>query len=422
MMNDSRYQTCLEIYDFLKREMPHELHDQGETKEYHTTPTPELAYNASVNVNDSVGDVINQISCSMGNCPVEIYKRYVRSIIIPIFCTVGIFGNLINIFVLTRKKFQTSLDSRNKSCATLGLVSLAISDMLYCILALPEAFMDGERILFRQKDFLFYYQNYGSEIKTFFYYLSTWLTVMMAVSRYCAICKLQQSRYWRETKYFIIVLVTLIIIWILLLLPTFWKYQVNFIQCPTHKFSVYFIKAGPFITNRKLREAFSNIYTFVGYVIPMVILSYCNFHLIKTLRESVRTRHVYRVHERNNRNCNKITPTLIAVIFMFLFLCSPAEVLSFCFYHVSAEMAEKFTFLLVTANMLQMINFSMNFLLYCLVNSHFRSTLKHVITCGRRGLLMRNASFSSRYSSKRLSQPTYPLSNLNFSTIVQQQK
>jgi len=59
-------------------------------------------------------------------------ESIVNKAVAPAICVFGIIGNLLNLVVLTRKRLQCSMDRMEKS-AHVGLVALAVSDMMFCI-------------------------------------------------------------------------------------------------------------------------------------------------------------------------------------------------------------------------------------------------------------------------------------------------
>lgn len=77
---------------------------------------------------------------------------------------------------------------------------------------------------------------------------------------------------------------------------------------------------------------------------------------------------------------NGVTATLVAVVLLFLILVSPSELLKFS---VSFSPADKDLSLIVTyvTNCMQVLNFSLNFVLYCAVNKTFRHTLRGLTCC-----------------------------------------
>jgi hypothetical protein len=60
---------------------------------------------------------------------------------------------------------------------------------------------------------------------------------------------------------------------------------------------------------------------------------------------------------------------------------------------------------LVFTNCLQTLNFSMNFLLYCAVNSRFRTTIMDIVNC--RNVFLENRGLSTRNGSRRATQYTF---------------
>ncbi|KAH9499785.1 hypothetical protein Btru_077826 [Bulinus truncatus] len=77
---------------------------------------------------------------------------------------------------------------------------------------------------------------------------------------------------------------------------------------------------------------------------------------------------------------NSVTATLVAVILLFLILVSPSELLKFSVEHTSADESQKKIVTSVT-NFMQVLNFSLNFVLYCAVNKTFRHTLYGLVCC-----------------------------------------
>lgn len=76
---------------------------------------------------------------------------------------------------------------------------------------------------------------------------------------------------------------------------------------------------------------------------------------------------------------NSVTATLVAVVLTFLILVSPWELLKFSLQYVSPKKDYKLDVAVPLTNFLQVINFSFNFILYCVVNKSFRHTLRMLI-------------------------------------------
>ena len=57
-------------------------------------------------------------------------------------CLIGVSGNILNLLVLTRRRFSSSLN-KLESSANYGLIALAISDLCFCVMVLPHVFLSG---------------------------------------------------------------------------------------------------------------------------------------------------------------------------------------------------------------------------------------------------------------------------------------
>ena len=327
-----------------------------------------------------------------GNPVLECLKYYLLGVVQPCLCCFGILGNLLNIVVLSRKKFKTSLDCSMEIAAMCGLIALALSDILYCVSVLPKAFLKQSVVIFNSMNFYMVYQMYSTAIQNIFTYISTWLTVLMATTRYIAICRPLHARYLVETRATILTIISIVVFCFLLGLPAFWKF--SYILCSKEGF--YVIDQGFFVTQKSFRKAFTYVWCIIGFFIPMAILVYCNIHLIGALRESMRMRKHYTTSNKTVSPGSHITPTLVAVICQFLLLMTPSEVINFYYFAVGQDVAEAFTFAIVVTNILQTLNFSLNFILYCIVNSRFRSTLLQLITCRSP---MRDSKYHMRMSA-----------------------
>ncbi|KAK2164370.1 hypothetical protein LSH36_65g09010 [Paralvinella palmiformis] len=322
----------------------------------------------------------------------EDIKFYVRRYVNPGVCVFGIIGNVFNLLVLTRRRLQSTMDCSMERAAHLGLIILAISDMLYCLVTLPTAFLARGQVLFTEDQLLLMYiQMYQQCFQNIFVHTSIWLTVIMAAGRYAAICRPLQARYLVGINATRVAVTSTFVLWTLLELPRFWSSVIlHEFACPragvigvgqAATIRYYIVDLGPFLMNATLKITFDYIWSIMGFFIPISVLAYCNIHLIQALRESSRVRQLYRVHPRSTTHGSRITPTLVAIVCLLIVFVSPSEFLHFYFFIVKGSSVEPFNFAIVITNLLQSLNFSCNFVLYCLVNVHFRETCKDLVYC-----------------------------------------
>lgn len=162
--------------------------------------------------------------------------------------------------------------------------------------------------------------------------------------------------------------------------------EISFIT--TYEFNYYLLDQGPFTSNRTLHSMLTGIWAAVEFLLPAAILLFCTTRLVQALRESRRIQRRYWavIHsttgmtpsETGSERGRHLTATLVAIVVFFLVLVTPSELLHLCYYVVRHDNAPSFELALVIANVLQTANFALNFLLYCVCNSQFRDTWKHL--------------------------------------------
>ena len=154
----------------------------------------------------------------------------------------------------------------------------------------------------------------------------------------------------------------------------------------------------------QLLLAYEVVWLVLCLLIPLLILVVCNVCLIRAIRQSRQLQRLYRANYRaarttscrsrvinesdSSNNSQRITPTLIALIIVFIVCVSPSALL-FSLYVIgvgdptSGSKTTYFVYQTATciANCLFLINFAANFVLYCVVNVRFRCTAREVLCC-----------------------------------------
>lgn len=219
--------------------------------------------------------------------------------------------------ILTRRTLVTHMD-RMKKAAQTGLLSLAVTELLFCVCALPHSFQQFDQFEYNSITFWLFYSVYGSAFINIFITASTWLTVMMAVSRYLAICYPITGRQLLGGTFSKLSVVLVIIFSIVFNMPRFAMLQIDYVACEGGWYS-YFAMNGPLTS---LAESiYMWLYFIICILIPICVLSFCNFFMMKALRMSARMRreHTHGGRQRSFRSKNLVTLTLIfIVIFYFI--------------------------------------------------------------------------------------------------------
>ena len=301
--------------------------------------------------------------------------------------------------------------------ALLGLIALSCSDLLFCLVTVSGTHLPGTKMIYDQRNFSFYYTLYSTCVQNILIKTSSWFTVILSAGRYFAVCHPFKARKYLKYKHTLMAVVTTTVTWILFHVPSLgYTWKVHTVDC-TNK-PVYVLVSGQFSDNRNFRTTFIYIWFIVGFVIPVIILGYCNIQLIISLQlskrlESLGNRHrgsIQQMHpfggksddnkrsRSNSRgasdaaqqlkakltktrstNQRKITYTLIAIVTCFFAFTLPSEIVQFYFEIKRPRYKGVFRIVMNAVNLMQVVNFSNNFVLYCAVNAYFRKTIRNCL-------------------------------------------
>ncbi len=291
--------------------------------------------------------------------------------------------------------------------ATFGLLSLAGCDLIFCVFTIFDTFYLGDptMITYPERNISFYLNIYGAFIQNILIKTSTSFTVIMAVSRHAAVCYPMQARQYIRLRHTISAIIVSFIFWILLHIPLLWSWDIMTISCPMQgKLTILII--GEFVRNKAFHMSFTWLWAILGFFLPVIILAYCNVRLILSLRRSKK----FHIAYTNNDSLevlhviqDRISRTLVAMVVMFFLCVTPSEIYHFIIALSSRQKQINYHAAMVICNLLQVINFSANFLLYCIVNSTFRKSVLQLLLCNRSRVKFHG---NSRSSSQLVQSPS----------------
>ena len=222
---------------------------------------------------------------------------------------------------------------------------------------------------------------YGTGVVMCLMLTSTWIIVVMALMRYLGICHPFSS--WKidgpifsKAAYAVVSIVCIIFN-----LPSFFMFKTLALKIGQE--TTYIMDIGIIDQSSTTGQMFIWMKAILGILIPMTILSFCNCSLNRALRKSYRMRQKYRVQQTVSGTSNRITLTLIIIMMAFLFLVFPSEIMDLAHDHINktSEQTEVLLTFRAFANVLQIVNFSFNFILYCVINVHFWGMLLQMLPC-----------------------------------------
>ena len=311
----------------------------------------------------------------------------VQQIFCPLIAFFGVVGNLISIAVLTRSWMRSSTNYY--------LTALAVCDTLYLIVAstlTAQAYAAVQASpVYRNYQF-----NVGKPLVDIFSNTGVWLTLTFTVERWLCVCHPMRGRIWctPQRARYIIGLVGVAAV--LITCPEFFEYQMPCTFTGSNC-SSFLAKERDFANSVAFAHGYVTANQILFTFLPLVLLAVFNILLIRTVfRAAHRRRSMLECRqqrdstsgrsERQQREQQKVTVTLISVVLVFLF-CHTPQAIQNIYYHVNndvnnndEEQTKTYTRSIFNSifNMLVMINASINFVLYSTFNTKFRRTFKRM--------------------------------------------
>lgn len=299
-------------------------------------------------------------------------------VLLPIICAVGIVGIILTVIILSQKTMSTSTNCY--------LISLATADLGFLVIMALKSF---ETKLSREGHYTYMVvMTYIQVFLLVFLLASVWLTVMLAIERYIAICRPLRAMAICTVARARIIIVMIFALSLLFRIPEMFKYKMLpfYDQClqkevPSHV-----------VTTLATNEAFRHIYSWTDCVLlailPFSLLLCLNVCLI---REIHRSTNYLRYHLASDSSVQtiitaeemKITMMLISVVVVF-FLCEAPFVIMVILKRLYPdELFPHYHLLWYITVLLLVLRSSFNFILYCWFSEKFWNTCKRTF-CERR--------------------------------------
>nr|XP_022338181.1 FMRFamide receptor-like [Crassostrea virginica]XP_022338182.1 FMRFamide receptor-like [Crassostrea virginica]XP_022338183.1 FMRFamide receptor-like [Crassostrea virginica]XP_022338184.1 FMRFamide receptor-like [Crassostrea virginica]XP_022338185.1 FMRFamide receptor-like [Crassostrea virginica] len=321
---------------------------------------------------------------------------------LPTVCLFGIVGNILNLTILTRRKLRRSLRTVEQA-ANLCLIALALSDFMFCLFAFPTTFLPSEH--YTEKGFILYYGMYSPAIINVFILTSTWLTVTMATERYFAICHPLNQTLLMTMKRTKLIIVIVYMLSVLFNVPVLWRNQV--VQRVINNSTVvYTLEIIPLGQDKIADTTYRLVWAILGNFLPLILLVGFNICICRKIHQSYQYRKKFHFDPSSSQDTNvTLTTTLIVIVVMFLILVAPSEIV----LHIASMLhSDNYRSIEAIMNFMQSVNFSVNFILYCIISSYFRKTLRHIVCC-----YWRNQRRDSYRLSTKADMSKVPLQNVN---------
>ena len=331
-----------------------------------------LDANSSWNMSDAMVDYQLVRSC-------ELYSFIINTVFVGTLVVFGVIGNIFAFVVFWKESIKSS---------TLFLFQcLSLIDSALLLTVLPvysmESFVDYTGWLQGYWAIYPYVLAYLMPLALTAQTATIWVTVLVAVTRYIAICLPLRASRWctvsKAKKQLAFVLLSAVLFDI----PRFIYVHVEYDTYDNGTTYTAKVSYSGLLTNKLYNIVHDNILYFIfNLALPVFILMLLNIRMILALKAFRRTR--MEMQSVGQQQDNNITFVLIIVVTVFI-ICQVPALINRVMWNVAPDETRQcggFQYYLHhIANMLVIFNSAINFVIYVLFNKRFRHVLIQTVCC-----------------------------------------
>lgn len=142
-------------------------------------------------------------------------SRIICGYVWPFMAAVTLFSNLMIVFVLTQRDMRTPTN--------VVLTAIAIADIVPIVVPVPWFVylfaMGNEKLVLYPPIACYFYQHLTRSVSEIFYFLSTWLNVLLAIQDYLTACRPKLAKKYCQIKFVICEIISLTLLAFLINLP-----------------------------------------------------------------------------------------------------------------------------------------------------------------------------------------------------------
>ncbi|KAL8622044.1 hypothetical protein ACOMHN_056529 [Nucella lapillus] len=325
-------------------------------------------------------DTYDQLDYPDGYKVCEQRGGWIHLTVKPVVYTLGIIGILLTVVVLSRKTMCTSTNCY--------LTSLAVADLMVLVLLTVNIVTEHIMSCYHEhEDSVFAFFHITTIFLNIALFASVWITVLLAVERYIAICHPMQAMSICTTKRARVMIALIFLAGLVVRIPNFFDMELVD-KLIVNKDNVTFSKR---VLEWRHEDLYNNaLYSLVvagllAGLLPLLALAVLNIRLVVEIRKSTRYLRVHlaansRIHSIISHEETKITLMLIFIIFAF-FICQ-------CPYMVFTAIIAINNYYMHLVQHVQLVHdialivlagkSACNFILYCWFSEKFWNTFKQI--------------------------------------------
>ena len=303
----------------------------------------------------------------------------VNTIMVGSLCLFGLIGNVLSIVVLQK--------DRSNRVASFLLQALAVADNALLLISFSVLSLFHSLLLYIGEIYIWsqampYIVKYIQPLAHMAQTATIWITVLLGINRYIAVCKPFDVSSYCCMKYTRVQVIVAVLFSICFNMPRF--FQVEVVHHTVFKNGEPRFGVGLRLSSISEKSTFglvytTGIYTTLVLLLPFVLLVFMNIRVILELGAVRRRGSV--MSTQPILSDHNITLTMIIIIIMFLLCHAPDRVLNLLKLVRSGDFicSEEYFYANLVCNLLVVMNSSVNFIVYCLFRKQFRNILHSVI-------------------------------------------
>ena len=296
-------------------------------------------------------------------------------------CVLGLAGNAFS-FVVLRRDHQTPV-------ASFLLRALALMDSLFLglwfVLFSVSSIFDYARLDQHSYKYWMFLRLYSYQFMFIGQTATIWCTVLIALTRFIAICIPYRATQLCNLQLVKKAVLCLCILSVVYNLPRFFDTSI-FHVVDKDKYHFYRTSLGK--SNLYQLLYLDIAYYIFSFVLPLLILAVLNTKLTIAYRHVQKRRRHLRGRTENNpghkssqHSDPNITLVMIIVVLVFMLCNLPARVVQIVLRYRDQECMTPEFVIKEVSNVLEVLNSSVNFIIYCVFRKQFRETLWRVLRC-----------------------------------------
>ena len=320
-------------------------------------------------------DVAENVSTSITDPPRQtpqclLFRFILYAVVGLSMCLVGFFGNIVSYLVLQKDK--------SSPVASTLLQALAVADNAFLFLWLVHYPLHSLHMHFygttrdtddRLRILLLYLRVYSFPVLYMTQTQTIWLTVIIAVNRYIAVCVPYSVPRLCTLMYVHREIVAVTVFSVLYNTPRFFEARVTSHGDNTPGWT--HTDLGNDVHYKYIYT--DGLYYVFSFILPLLILSFVNTKITVAYRATLKRRR--RMTSRCCDNEKNITLVMIIVVVVFILCQAPARVLQMVWGYKYKHCSELIYYFTHITNTFEVFNSSVNFLIYFVFRKRFRDIL-----------------------------------------------